>query len=58
MADHVYLRTTGAREVEAKLARLGLKLSDIDFTQIANEGMRLAVRFAAVMSRNAPPIWG
>lgn len=46
MPDHVYLRSTGARDVERRLARLGLKLSDIDFTQIANEGMRLAARFA------------
>lgn len=40
------MRITGAAEVEAKLARLGLNLQDIDFTAIANEGMRLAASFA------------
>lgn len=41
-----YLRVTGAGEVQRDLARLGLRLSDLDFTKIANEGMRLAAAFA------------
>lgn len=41
-----YLRLTGAGEVERDLAKLGIRMSDLDFTRIANEGMRLAATFA------------
>lgn len=46
MPDGMYLRITGDAEVNARLARLGVRVRDLDFTQIANEGMRLAARFA------------
>lgn len=42
----IYLRATGIGEVERNLAKLGIRLSDLDFTKIANEGMRLAAAFA------------
>ncbi len=42
----MYLRVTGDAQTEERLARLSVRVSDLDFTQIANEGMRLAARFA------------
>lgn len=44
MADMI--RISGLEEVERDLARIGVKLADLDFTSIANEGMRLAASFA------------
>lgn len=44
--DGLYLRVNGAGEVERDLAKLGVRLADLDFTRIANEGMRLAASFA------------
>lgn len=46
MATDTYLRITGLEAVERDLAQIGVKLSDLDFTRIANEGMRLAASFA------------
>jgi hypothetical protein len=40
------LKITGLQEVERDLARIGVKLSDLDFAGIASEGMRLAASFA------------
>lgn len=40
------LKITGLEEVERDLAKIGVKLSDLDFAGIASEGMRLAAMFA------------
>lgn len=45
-SDGAYLLIEGADEVERALNRLGLKFSDLDFRVIADDGMRLAARFA------------
>lgn len=45
-----YIRVQGVHEVQRNLARLGLRVSDLDFRAIANEGMRLAARFAPARS--------
>ena len=43
-----YLRVDvdGVSAVQRDLTKVGLKLSDLDFTKIANLGMRLAAKFA------------
>lgn len=41
-----YIRVSGADEVQRDLAKLGIRLADLDFSKIANEGMRLAAAFA------------
>jgi hypothetical protein len=50
MAEFLRVRTEGADEVERSLARIGVRLSDLDFTKIASEGMRLAAEFAPKVS--------
>jgi hypothetical protein len=46
VADSFAIKVTGLQEVERDLARIGVKLSDLDFRGIASEGMRLAASFA------------
>jgi hypothetical protein len=41
-----FVRVTGLRELDRDLRATGLKLSDLDFSAIAREGMRLAAHFA------------
>jgi hypothetical protein len=46
----IRLSRIGVDEIERDLRYVGLKLSDLDFAGIANEGMRLAASFAPVRS--------
>lgn len=46
MADLIRIRITGAKALERDLFRLGIRVSDLDFSAIASEGMRLAASFA------------
>jgi hypothetical protein len=48
--DGVTIRIDGLRAVDRDLSRTNVKLSDLDFRGIANEGMRLAASFAPARS--------
>jgi hypothetical protein len=40
------LKVEGVAALEGRLRKTGLRLSDLDFTNIANEGLRLAAQYA------------
>ena len=44
--EGLHLRITGADELERSLLTIGVRMSDLDFRAIADEGVRLAARFA------------